>query len=259
MRLGIFGKGKLAQAVMAAAGRGGAGGSDGRGPGRPEAIEVAWALGRDESVPEGEVDVVLDASVASAVKSHVDWALGQGIDIVIGATGWDLRILDGARAARGTLGSGILVAPNFSLGVAFARRAAVALGAFAALDPEADLAIVERHHRAKRDAPSGTARLLAEALAEGCPRYAEPGSPGVPVASVRAGSETGYHEMRCELPFETIVLSHEARSRELFARGALLALRWIPGRKGVYAFDELAAELIEPLFAITGKEGRQQC
>jgi 4-hydroxy-tetrahydrodipicolinate reductase len=69
------------------------------------------------------------------------------------------------------------------------------------------------------------------------------------VASLRIGAEVGYHELRLETGADTIVLSHEAYSREIFAKGALVALRWICGKKGLFTFDDLAAELIDPLFA----------
>lgn len=133
------------------------------------------------------------------------------------------------------------------------KRAALALGRFAAIEADSSLAIVERHHSAKTDAPSGTAKLLAEALVQGCPRYtgwnqgrAEEGK--INIASLRAGTEVGYHEIRLETGADAIVLSHEADSREIFAKGALVALRWIAGRKGLYTFDDLAADLIDPLF-----------
>jgi 4-hydroxy-tetrahydrodipicolinate reductase len=136
------------------------------------------------------------------------------------------------------------------------RRAALAIGRFAELDPGAELSIVERHHRMKIDAPSGTAKLLAAALAEGCPRYsgwsqgrAESGR--INIASLRVGAEIGYHEIRYETPAERIVLSHEAMTRRIFAAGAVRALRWIHGKKGRYTFDDLAAELIAPLYKET--------
>ena len=237
MRVGVFGRGRLASAVAALAEREGD-------------IEIAWFVDKGEE-PSGKVDAALDASAAEAVGSHVAWAIETGTDLVIGATGWEVSALDPLKSAKD--GIGVLVSPNFSLSVAFMRRAALALGRFAELEKGSSLAIVERHHAAKADAPSGTARLLAGALVEGCPRYtgwnqgkAEEGK--INIASLRAGTEVGYHEIRLETDSDAIVLSHEASSREIFAKGALVALRWIRGRKGLYAFDDLAADLIDPLF-----------
>jgi len=248
MRVGIFGRGRLGSAVAALVAA---------EPG----MELVFCIGR-EGRPEGRVDVALDASVASAVPGHLEWARREAVDLVIGATGWNREVL--ALPAGVAIGEnadiGILTAANFSLAVAFMRRAALALGRFAALDADADLAVVERHHKLKADAPSGTAKLLAEALVEGSGRYSgwteEPRAIGkLSIASLRAGSEVGYHELRLEAAAETIVLSHEAKSREIFARGALRSLSWIRGRKGVFSFDQMAAEIIEPLFALSAPPG----
>lgn len=238
MKIGVFGKGRLGTAVASLAAK-------------EEGIEVAWIIDKGEK-PAGKVEAVLDASAAQAVGEHIEWALEMGTNIVIGATGWDDSAL--ATLRRPDLRIGALVSPNFSLSVAFMRRAALALGRFAAIEGGSSLAILERHHAAKADAPSGTAKLLAGALAEGCPRYtgwnmgrSEEGR--INVASLRVGAEVGYHEMRLETGDDTIVISHEAYNRTIFAKGALVALRWICGKRGLYTFDDLAAELIDPLFA----------
>jgi 4-hydroxy-tetrahydrodipicolinate reductase len=237
MKIGIFGRGKLGKAVAALAAREGD-------------LEIGWIVDIGEE-PGGKVDVVLDASAAGAVPEHLAWALETGTSFVIGTTGWDRSILDPRRVAAA--GIGLLHTPNFSLSVAFMRRAAVALGRFAALDSGSSLAIVERHHAAKADAPSGTAILLAESLAKGCPRYsgwnqgrAEEGK--INIASLRAGQEVGYHEIRYETGLDSIVVAHKADSRDILAKGALVALRWLPGRVGVFTFDDLSADLIDPLF-----------
>jgi 4-hydroxy-tetrahydrodipicolinate reductase len=237
MRIGIFGRGRLGSAVAALAAKEGD-------------LELAWAVDVGEE-PSGKVDAALDASAAAAIPGHLAWALETGTNFVVAATGWDKSLLDALEAASKRIG--ILTSPNFSLSVAFMRRAAVAMGRFAALDPLSSLAIVERHHAAKADAPSGTAKLLAGALAQGCPRYAgwNQGRAEVDrinIASLRAGSEIGYHEIRLETGADALVLSHEADSRDIFAKGALVALRWMKGRRGLFTFDDLAADLIDPLF-----------
>ena len=236
-RVGIVGRGRLGAAVAALIGR---------TPG----MELAWTAGRGEAPGTG-ADVVLDASAAGAVGEHLAWALATGTPLVIGTTGWDRSLVE--RLDQETLCAGVMVAPNFSIAVAFMRRAALALGRLAALEPDADLSIMERHHRAKADSPSGTAKSLAAAMAEGSGRHggwnagrAEPGS--INVASLRSGLAVGYHELRYEAPYETIVLAHEALNRELFARGAVEALLWIRDRRGVFSFDDMASDIIDPLF-----------
>ncbi len=237
MRIGIFGRGRLGAAAIEAASK-------------ESDIEVAWTVDLGES-PSGPVEAALDCSAAGAVGEHLAWAMESGTNLVIAATGWDKALLDQVKADPGRIG--VMISPNFSLSVAFARRVALALGRFAALDAESSLGIVEHHHTGKADAPSGTAALLADALAEGCPRYsgwnmgrAEPDK--VNIASLRIGAEIGYHEIFYETAQDQLVLSHRALSRGMFAKGALVALRWMAGKKGLHTFDEVAAQVIDPLF-----------
>jgi 4-hydroxy-tetrahydrodipicolinate reductase len=237
MKIGIFGRGKLGSAVAALAAR-------------EKDLELAWFVDIGEE-PSCAVDAALDASAAGAVSGHLAWARRSGSAIVVAATGWDASFLDEAKAASS--GIGVMTSPNFSLSVAFMKRAAVAMGKLAAIEEDGALSIVERHHAAKADAPSGTAKHLAAALVEGCGRYsdwnmgrAEEGK--INIASVRSGKEVGYHEIRLETPSDELVLSHHAYTRDLFAGGALVALRWIAGRKGLFTFDDVAADVIDPLF-----------
>ncbi len=236
MRVGIFGRGRLGRAIAQEI--------DAAGD-----LDLAWQVGQGET-PGATVDVVLAASRAEAVEAHLDWALARGCDLVIGTTGWAIPDL----AARVGDRIGVLVAPNFSLGVALMTRLSCVLGRFAALDAELDPYILEHHHRAKADAPSGTALRLARAVMEGCPRMTgwalSPLAPqDLSVGVIRAGAEFGLHTVGLDGPAETLTLTHQARSRAVFGRGALRAARWIRGRKGLHSFDDLAQELLDPLFA----------
>ncbi|HAE23136.1 MAG TPA: hypothetical protein DCG47_12545 [Spirochaetaceae bacterium] len=240
MRIGIFGRGRLGSMVA-------------RLVEEANDLSLAWVLGRDDTVPAGKVDAALDVSAAAAVEEHLAWALASGTPMVVGATGWDRGTLDALVPEPKALSIGIMLAPNFSLAMAFMRRAALALGGLAALESSADLAIIERHHRAKADAPSGSAKLLAQALAEGSGRHqgwalGTAADGALSLASLRSGSAVGYHELRYEAPRETIVFSHEAHTRELFAEGALRALRWLPGHTGIVSFDQACADILAPIF-----------
>src|SRR5690606_16723129 len=178
---------------------------------------VAWAVGRGE-VPATPVDVAIDVSTGAAVPAHLDWAVRTGTPLVIGTTGWDTTALDGLPS-----GARVLVAPNFSVGVALVRRLARVLGGYAAHAPvPVDLAVTDVHHRAKVDAPSGTALTLRDAVAEGAGLLAQE----VQTTSLRIGSVVGDHEVVASSELETITLRHTAHSRELFAAGALTAARW---------------------------------
>jgi 4-hydroxy-tetrahydrodipicolinate reductase len=243
MNIAIFGKGRLGSAVAAML--------------RDEAdMPLVWMADKGDA-PGQDADVVLDASCAEAIAEHLAWAIANHTNLVIGATGWDPAIID--RSAIEKAGIAVLTAPNFSIAVAFMRRAALALGRLAASDPAADLAIVDRHHRAKADAPSGTAKLLAAALAEGSGRHqgwtlGSAAAGCISIASLRSGTTVGYHEIRCETPMETISIVHDAHDRRIFARGAIMALRWLHGRHGVFTFDDMAADTIDPLFAPGGQQ-----
>lgn len=236
MRIGIFGRGRLGSAIAEEARQ------------APD-LELVWVVDRHEA-PSAPVQVALAASTAEALPAHLDWALATGTDLVIGTTGWTLPDLEARAAGR----IGVLVAPNFSLTVALMRRLAVVLGRYATLDAGLDPYLVEHHHRLKADAPSGTAKLLAQAVMEACPRKtawtlgtAAPDQ--LSLAVVRAGAEVGLHTVGLDGPAETLTLTHAARSRGVFAAGALRAARWIHGKKGLHTFDQLSADLLDPLFA----------
>jgi 4-hydroxy-tetrahydrodipicolinate reductase len=236
LRIGLFGRGRLGSAIAAEAGD-----------------SLSWQVDLGES-PAGPVDVVIDASVAGAVPEHLAWALETGTDLVIGATGWTLPDLETRVAGR----IGVLVSSNFSLTVALMALLSTVLGRFAALDPARDPYLLEHHHRLKADAPSGTAKTLAAAVMAGCPRKTEwtlatPAPHQLSVGVLRAGAEFGTHTVGLDAPAEVLKLTHTARSRAPFAQGALQGARWLHGRKGVFTMEDLAADLLNPLFAFGGK------
>ena len=177
-------------------------------------------------------DVAIDFSIADAVPGHVRRLAAQGTSVVIGTTGWSAQEADVRRAASEG-GIGVVAAANFALGVnlflALAERAAELMG------PNGDFGawIHEAHHAAKRDAPSGTA-LAIEAAVRGR-GYARP----IDVSSTRAGSIPGTHTVGFDAASETITLTHTARDRTGFARGALQAARWVHGRTGWYGMRDV--------------------
>lgn len=235
LRMGLFGRGRLGSAIATEAG-----------------AALSWQAGRNET-PSAPVDVAIDASVAGALEAHLSWALETNTDLVVGTTGWTMPDLESRVAGR----IGVLTASNFSMSVALMARFALVLGRFAALDPARDPYLVEHHHRQKADAPSGTAKTLAAALMAGCPQKTEwtlgtPAPHQLSVGVVRAGAEVGTHTVGLDAPAEVLELTHTARSRAPFAQGALAAARWLHGRKGVFSMDDLAADLLDPLFVFGG-------
>lgn len=236
MRIGLFGRGRLGGAILAVAAR-------------QADVEIVWAVDQGEE-PDEPVDVAIDASLAESVPAHLDWALATGTNLVIAATGWEIPDL--RERVEGRLG--VLVATNFSLTVALMSRFALVLGRYAQGDVSRDPFLYESHHRMKADYPSGTAKTLAQSLMNGCTRKtewtlgtAEPHQ--LSVAVQRTGTEFGLHTVGIDTPTETLTITHHARSREGLAEGALAAARWLRGRQGLYAMDDLAASILDPLFS----------
>jgi len=187
--------------------------------------------GPDASAWDG-VDVAVDFTMPDAVMRNAPVLARRGIDLVVGTTGWRAheQTLQEAIAAAGT---GIVVAPNFSTGVVLFE--AIVSNAAALLAPHADFSafLHEAHHSAKKDAPSGTALLLKRAMeAAGFPRP-------IDVSATRAGFIPGTHTIGFDGPAETITLTHTARDRTAFARGALTAAKWIHGRRGWYTMHDV--------------------
>jgi 4-hydroxy-tetrahydrodipicolinate reductase len=137
------------------------------------------------------------------------------------------------RQAASDGGVGVVVAPNFSTGVVLFE--ALVAQAAKMMTGQADFGafVHEAHHAAKKDAPSGTALLLKRAMEEaGFPR-------GIDVSSTRAGFIPGSHLVGFDGPAETITLTHVARDRTAFARGALTAAKWIQGRRGWFTMRDV--------------------
>ena len=184
--------------------------------------------------------VAIDFTLADASVRHAQACREAGCALVIGTTGHD----DGQRAELKELARGvpIVLAPNMSLGVNVLFRLAEL--AARALDPQQyDAEIYEAHHRNKVDAPSGTALGLGRAVAQGrgveldqVADYARHGHGGVRerghigFSVVRGGDIVGDHRLIFAGPGEQIELSHHAQDRSGFARGALVAARWVVGR-----------------------------
>jgi 4-hydroxy-tetrahydrodipicolinate reductase len=181
-------------------------------------------------------EVVIDFSTAAALPALAQLAMRQKVALVSGTTGLDgtcERVLE--EAARSIP---VLWAPNMSLGVHVLSL--LAAQAVRQLGPGWDVEIVETHHRNKIDAPSGTARRLLAAV-QGArqslvPVYGREGMPGarhadeVGVLAVRGGDVIGDHTVHLLGPGERIELGHYATSRDLFARGALSAARFLVGK-----------------------------
>jgi 4-hydroxy-tetrahydrodipicolinate reductase len=183
-----------------------------------------------ESVMQ-DCDVVIDFSHADAITEICRAALHCNKPLIIGTTGHSQEqrrtIQDTARSLP------IVFASNFSIGVNvlfwLTRKAAERFG------DDFSAEIVETHHKTKKDAPSGTAKTLADIL-----KAAQIIDGEVPIQSIREGDVVGEHSVIFSGPAERLELTHRAVSREIFARGALRAAKWIMGRpQGLYSMQDV--------------------
>ena len=202
--------------------------------------EVAGVI--DPQSPQGQhgpasdrwngVDVAIDFSTPDSVATNVPVLAGRGISVVIGTTGWQKDEAAIRRAVADT-SVGIVAAPNFSTGVILFEAVVARAASLFAAHPEFGAWLNEAHHSTKKDAPSGTALLLKRAMeAAG---YTRP----IDVSSVRAGFIPGVHTVGFDGPADTITLTHTARDRSAFARGALLAARWVQGKRGWFNMHDV--------------------
>jgi 4-hydroxy-tetrahydrodipicolinate reductase len=177
-------------------------------------------------------DVAIDFSTADAVRSNVPRLAEHGTAIVIGTTGWHVHEAE-LREVTERAGVGVVASANFSIGVNIFEMLATEAGRLMQPHPAYGAWIHELHHAAKKDAPSGTALLLRDAIVRaGFTR-------SIAISSTRAGSIPGTHVIGFDGVSDTIELTHTARDRRGFAQGALLAAKWIHGRRGWYSMKDV--------------------
>jgi 4-hydroxy-tetrahydrodipicolinate reductase len=207
MRLALIGMGKMGRAVKSLA------------------EERGWAIAADLA----SADVAIEFTKPEAAPANIRACVAAGCPVVVGTTGW-YHELPAITTEVEREGGAMLWGPNFSFGA----QVLLALAAEAARLLDTDVAIVETHHAAKKDAPSGTAREIAKAI------IAER-SGGVPITSVRVGHVPGTHEVIFDGVFDQIRLVHQVRDRKVFAEGALMAAEWLirDKRRGVFTMHDL--------------------
>jgi len=182
------------------------------------------------------VGVAVEFTTQDSASSNLQRLASLGVNAVCGTTGW-YECLPAVHESVLAAGTGLVYGPNFSVGVNVFLETVAHAAAFFAKYPEYEAWGWEIHHSAKKDAPSGTLKKLAEEI-----RAAGYGR-ALTLTANRAGANPGTHEIGFDSAADTITLRHTARSREGFARGALRAARWIAGKKGVYEFREILSDL----------------
>jgi 4-hydroxy-tetrahydrodipicolinate reductase len=183
------------------------------------------------------VDVAIEFSQPEAVLANIEAAARARVNIVVGTTGWSDRRSQVERMVRDS-GIGLIYGANFSLGMNLFFEIVSHAARMVGMMPQYDAYISEEHHRAKKDAPSGTALNLLDLMR---PHLS---NPNLNIASIRAGAIPGTHVIGFDSAADTILLEHRARSREGFAEGAVLAARWVAGKKGFYDFQQVFREVV---------------
>lgn len=220
LRLAIIGPGRMGSAVAELA--------------RASGIEVVATVGTGTPITPQSLHhaaVAVEFTEPASAAANIRACVLAGCPVVVGTTGWYEQLPEITRFVEDNQGA-LLWAANFSLGVhALAQLVRRAGELFAGL-PGFDAALIETHHAAKKDAPSGTARMLQN-------EFASTRKSTVPITSVRVGSVPGTHTLILDGAFEQVVISHEARDRRVFAEGALVAARWLVERRGVFTLDDM--------------------
>lgn len=235
MRFLLIGRGKMGRLLAETARSGG--------------DEVVAVFGHDDLeqlAKLGKVaDVVIDFSRPEALPEICSYVRRTGTPLLSGTTGYTAA----QQAQLEALGTSapVLWAANFSLGVAVLYRALQVVSDV--LKPDFDIEITETHHNQKADAPSGTAKLLLEAIDPGralTPVYGREGNCGkrekreIGVHALRGGTVAGTHTVHFFGPDEELEFTHRAASRQIFVNGALHMARMLPGKaNGVYDLQKI--------------------
>lgn len=214
-----------------------------RPPDTKEGLPLATWEG---SIPWEDIDIAIDFSSPEGIEKRCQLIIDHGIPLVEGTTGWEAcrkNVLDYARKK----GASLVWSNNFSIGLFLFKQIIDKAACLLEKLPEFDVALMEAHHRKKKDAPSGTLLSLKETILDhlptkgsACSANKSPLEPNeIDSASLRVGHIPGYHSVWIDGPHETIQMNHSVRSRSVFADGALFAATELLKRQGVFSFDEI--------------------
>ncbi len=240
MKIALIGYGKMGKIIGALAEKRG--------------IEVVAIIDAEADWKKNEtnlktVDVAIEFSTPSTAIANIRRCFTMNIPVVCGTTGWDDQM---ATIKNECLSNNhtLLQAPNFSLGVNVFFIVNRYLAGIMNKMEQYDLTVEEIHHLHKLDAPSGTAKALACDLTKLIDRkekwvnHPTDAKTELPVISHRTGEVAGTHVIRYFSEVDEIEIKHSAKNRTGFAQGALMAAKWIIGKKGFYTMDNLMNDLI---------------
>jgi 4-hydroxy-tetrahydrodipicolinate reductase len=202
---------------------------------------VTTVLGEKEN-PDGSgitreslqgAEVAIEFTEPKSAARNIRACVTAGCPVVVGTTGW-YDSLDALTAEVERADGTMLWSANFSIGIQIFLDLARRAGALVADMEGWDARIVETHHTAKKDAPSGTAIVIEQSAREGLGRK-------VPITSIRTGSVPGTHELILDSQSEQLSITHIVRDRAVFAAGALAAADWLVGKRGVFTMRDFLA------------------
>ena len=200
-----------------------------------------------------QTDMAIQFSHPEAVIENIRACAALGVSVVCGTTGWYGKI-DEARAIVEKGRIGFIYGSNFSVGAHLFFALVAAATELSNPCPEYDIMGWEVHHRRKKDSPSGTALTLARIVTGKSARKKKvvterldraPAPEEMHMASVRGGEVPGTHTVLLDSPFDTIELTHRARSRGGFALGSVRAAEWMVGRKGFYEVNDFISAILQ--------------
>lgn len=196
-------------------------------------------------------DAAIEFTTPSTARQNVLRCIEAGVPVVCGSTGWTAALPEVQNICREKGGS-LLWASNFSIGVnifmAINRRLASIMNFF----PEYSPRMVETHHIHKLDHPSGTAVTLAQEIVADTDRikcWAEPDgnhklpADTLPIEHIRQGEVPGIHTITWDSAADDITITHSAKNRDGFAKGAVLAAHWLAGNPGVHTIREMLSDI----------------
>ncbi len=190
-----------------------------------------------------DFDVAIEFTTPTAVFENIKTIAKMKKNIVVGTTGWYDRLEEVKRIVEQEQ-IGLIYSPNFSVGIQILLKTVEQISKFINSINNYDILIEEIHHRHKKDAPSGTALLIAKKILENIkskerittnPLDVDENS--LQIASLRFGEVFGVHKILFDSEFDTIEITHTAKNRKGFALGALLAAVWIHNQKGFFEFS----------------------
>ena len=209
--------------------------------------EIVCIIDRDNtsdflSSAFSQADVAIEFSTPATAEANIRASWQAGVPVVCGTTGWNVsrlrdELCDAAECCQ-TDKHALLWSSNFSVGVNIFFALNKRLAGLLADYPDYLPSITETHHIHKLDAPSGTAKTLAEDI-ERFKLQVSGTKLQVPIESIREGEVPGIHTVTWDSPVDTISITHSAKSREGFALGAVLAAEWLKGKTGWHTMDEV--------------------